>query len=120
MEPNERHAQCGLYTPGHQVHWIQARLARTQVKPQLPGLIVSVDDDVVVVATEDGVYRWLHHDMVRLRRAVDEVGPAATWVGYGLLRLSEARDGSVPMFHVRLDDGTSCEPCRPAVAPHAG
>lgn len=56
--------ECGRYTPGHDVHWIQALNSRKQGDPQ-PVAVAEVADDGRITL-QDGRRFW-NHDPARLR-----------------------------------------------------
>jgi hypothetical protein len=66
---------CGRYLPGHQVHYIQARLALADLATAPNGEVTSIDQRgiQVVVAGEERTYST--HDPARARRLLDEHGP---------------------------------------------
>jgi hypothetical protein len=54
----------------HWIHWKQARNA-----PHVETRLVSIDEDEVVLALPDGgELRWWHHEMARLRQALELPG----------------------------------------------
>lgn len=108
-----RPKQCPLYTPGHSMHWIQARLTWKEPKPHQPGRIRDIDEFGFWFETDTGATRYLNHETARMAHLLERHGPAATLVGYGVLQLSSVDDGS-PMFCVKEDDG---EPLGPCIAP---
>jgi hypothetical protein len=65
---------CGLYKPGHDVHYIQAKLA-SECDPAnyRTGEVVSVDDDGWITLAADGeVLRLWNHDPARARQCFKE------------------------------------------------
>src|SRR5579872_1480249 len=67
------HDSCALYTPGHQVHFIQARLAwETDPANYRNGTLVSVEDDGWITVEVDGeVLRFWTHDPARARECFE-------------------------------------------------
>jgi hypothetical protein len=64
---------CPLYHEGHQMHWIHWKQARNA--PHVEATLVSIDDQGFVLALEDGTeLRWWHHDLARLRQALELPG----------------------------------------------
>ena len=82
--------RCGLYLPGHDVHWIQAKLSREKrdQRPTRPGQLIKTDPDgLVVVEVEGVVYRLWNHDPLRMERLVARNrGSVSYQPGAGLLR----------------------------------
>jgi len=96
--------QCGSYTYGHDVHYIQARLS-SEAPPLAATSIVAIDDDGTITFA-NGTTRW-NHDPQRLRDIVARCGPDAELRSHGVLEV-----GSY-VFTV----SESPDPCRPT---HAG
>ena len=65
-------AQCGAYTPGHEVHFIQFKLSSRE-GPGTPARVSAVDDDGTIHFA-DGTTKW-NHEPERLRRAIEHFGP---------------------------------------------
>lgn len=63
---------CGLYIPGHVVHWIQARKGAGDMKNlPTPGHLVEVrPDGLVIVEINGDVRRLWNHDPERLEALV--------------------------------------------------
>src|SRR5665811_679934 len=59
--------RCARYTPGHSVHWVQARRSWIDKSiSELPrGEIVSMEGEVIVVANEGPLLRYRNHDVDR-------------------------------------------------------
>jgi hypothetical protein len=70
------HAICGLYKPGHQVHFIQAKLSwQGDPAKYRSGTLASVDDDGWITIDVDGeTVRVWNHDPVRARRLIEASG----------------------------------------------
>ena len=103
--------RCAYYTPGHNVHFIQARLAWENPTAYVPGEVLDIVDDVVVVATEHGdVRRFRNHDLDRFAWIVRDFGPGVTICDKGVLRI-DARDGGGFTFCVLDDAGAPLGPC---------
>lgn len=62
--------QCGLYLPGHDVHWIQAKLAaRSETDLAVPGhLLEARPDGLILVEVDGGIRRLWNHNPERLKR----------------------------------------------------
>ena len=102
--------RCALYTPGHSVHPIQARLAWQNPAAYVRGEVLDIDD-AIVVATEDGdVRRFRNHDLDRFAKIVLDVGPGMTLCAKGVLRVDRP-DGGGFMFCAAPDVGESLGPC---------
>ena len=55
--------RCGLYCRGHEVHVIQGLRYSDPEHPQVPGRLIDVSDDgIIVVEFDDGIQRYWHHD----------------------------------------------------------
>jgi hypothetical protein len=65
---------CGLYTPGHDVHWIQARHAGSDTvnRARAGKLLEAHPDGTLVVDVAHHLYRLWHHNPSRLQRLVAE------------------------------------------------
>lgn len=105
---------CALQVPGHAVSWMQARLTWSRPRPHHAGVITAVDDSGFVFETEQGAARYLNHDPARLLRCIEHVGPEARLVGHGALKLSPRREGGIPIFNVKLDEGEPLGRCMQA------
>ena len=78
---------CGLYTPGHSIHWVQARLTWNRPVSRTAVEIVELSEAGVLLWADDGLRRFWNHDLVRLRALVGQHGPFGALVGYHALRL---------------------------------
>ena len=102
--------RCALYTPGHTVHFIQARRAWSNHAAFVRAEVLAVEDDVIVVVTEKGdVRKFRNHDLGRLARIVQDFGPHGTLCGHGVLRIEHVGGGY--MFAVKPDNGDLLGPC---------
>ena len=102
--------RCALYTPGHSVHFIQARLAWSNSRAFVPCEVLTVDEDVIFVVTEMGdVRRFRNHDLERFVTIVQDFGPHGTLCDQGVLRVEHDRGGF--MFCVKPDGGDPLGPC---------
>ena len=97
-------ARCGAYTPGHDVHFIQARQSRESGMGE-PANVRSVDDDGTIHFA-DGSIRW-NHDPDRLRAILDRHGNDVFVASHGLLRIPNER-GTYLICVAKTPD-----PCRP-------
>jgi hypothetical protein len=75
---------CGAYTPGHEVHYIQARISSRE-GPGTSARISAIDDDGTIHFA-DGTTKW-NHEPKRLRRAVDASGPGVLLCAHHVLRV---------------------------------
>jgi hypothetical protein len=75
---------CGAYTPGHEVHFIQARKA-SEAGPGTPATIRSVADDGTITFA-DGTTKW-NHEPARLRAAIERSGAHVRLGAYGVLKV---------------------------------
>lgn len=101
--------RCALYTPGHRVHFIQARLAWQNPQDDCTAEFLGIEDDVIVVVTELGeVRRFRNHDLDRLVGVLDLCGPRVLLRRHGVLQTA---DGGGYMFCVKPDDGEPLDPC---------
>ena len=82
VAPNPKH--CDAYTPGHDVHPIQARKSWEAGAGQA-ARIVSVDDDGTITFA-DGSTRW-NHDPARLRGLLARHGSDVSLGAYGVMKL---------------------------------
>jgi hypothetical protein len=90
--------RCGLYRPGHDVHYIQARLAaRNEPDPKtgekrerVPGHLLEVrSDGLIVIEAAGGIHRVWNHDPERLERlAVGNAGLISYQPGFHLLAIA--------------------------------
>lgn len=109
MRPLE-HSTCALYTPGHQVHFIQAKLAREEPEGYRTGTIVSVQDDGwVTVELDCQTRRFWNHDPSWVRRCIEESGGHVGLPGWGLLHAPSANGGRYCIC-VSDDGPTPCAP----------
>lgn len=111
VNSKSRDARCVLYTPGHSIHWIQARLTWKNPKHHAAVTITEIDEVGFVVETSDGPVRFLNHDTVSLQRYVDQVGREGSLVGYGVLQLPTTAEGAIPMICVIRDEGEPLDRC---------
>ena len=82
--------RCGQYTPGHDVHYIQARLS-SEHPPQREAVIEDIADDGTITFA-DGSTLW-NHDPVRLRAIVQADGARVDVRSYGVLHVPHATGG---------------------------
>ena len=81
--------RCGLYTPGHEVHWIQGLRYRDPEHPPVAGRLVEVGADGIIVVEIGGeVRRFWNHEPQRFAhfaaRAHHHVDLQARWGMLGL------------------------------------
>lgn len=114
---NERAYTCGLYLPGHDIHWIQAQLAarndpKTGARREAaPGHLLEVGPDGrVVVEVQGAVLRLWNHNPGRLEQLVARNhGQISHQPGFGLLRT--ASEGGNYLFCVAEADSPDLRPC---------
>ena len=82
--------RCGQYTPGHDVHYIQARLS-SEHPPRREAVIEDIADDGTITFA-DGPTLW-NHDPVRLRAIVQADGARVDVRSYGVLHVPHATGG---------------------------
>lgn len=99
--------RCGAYRPGHDVHFIQARLC-WETGPGVPNRIERVDDDGTIHFA-DGTTLW-NHDPERLRLILERYGPDVFVASHGLVRVPN-ETGSYMICVSQAPD-----PCRPETA----
>jgi hypothetical protein len=72
---------CQSYRPGHSVHWIQAGKSRDDGQ-RVPGRIVDISGDLVVVSTAEGIRRYRNHDPGRLELLARKYGAGVAIQGH--------------------------------------
>jgi hypothetical protein len=105
------YASCALYTPGHQVHFIQMRRAsETDPATYRNGTLVSVEDDGWITVEVDGeALRFWTHDPARARQCFEESAGHVGLPGLGLLHAPHT-DHSRYCICVATDGPTPCVP----------
>ena len=98
---------CGAYTPGHDMHFTQARLC-WEAGPGVPNQIEQVDDDGTIHLA-DGTTLW-NHDPERLRLILERYGPDVFVASHGVVRVPN-ETGSFMICVAQAPD-----PCRPETA----
>ena len=96
--------RCGAFTPGHDVHYIQARLS-AEHGMGIPAHIDRVDDDGTIHFA-DGTTQW-NHDPERLRTILERFGNGAFLMSRGVLRLPNGTGA----YLICVADAP--DPCRP-------
>lgn len=97
--------ECKLYRRGHTLHPIQARLAWES--DSISGCVLSIVDDIVTVASDDGLQEFQHHRIDQIRRAVATIGPSVELRSHGVLSF-----GTAAIFSVKVNDGVPVGACR--------
>jgi hypothetical protein len=116
----ERVYCCGLYLPGHDVHYIQWKVATRRLmdpdSPSAPGHLLEVwPTGVVVVEVGGVVHRLWNHEPHRLERLVaDNRGVISYQPRFHLLR-TPLPEGC-GLFCVAEADAASHLPCPPTPA----
>jgi hypothetical protein len=87
------HSSCALFKPGHQVHYIQAKLAgECDPANYRTGEVVKVDDDGWITLDADGeVLRFWSHDPARARQCFEESFGRVGLPGRSLLHAPTAK-----------------------------
>src|SRR5437764_6802326 len=87
------HAVCALYTPGHQTHFIQAKLAaRVDPAEYRRGTLLSVGDDGWITVEVDGeLCRFWNHHPAWVRGCFEESGGQVGLPGWHLLHAPTPR-----------------------------
>ena len=104
--------RCGLYVPGHDVHWIQANRAfRREADIAVPGHLLEVrSDGLVLVEVDGGVRRLWNHDPISLEAHVaHNNGEISHQPSFGLLHTPK-EDGYY-LFCVVDADAPGRRPC---------
>ena len=66
---------CGMYRPGHQVHWIQWKRYWHSGSPRFAGRLLGADaDGTITIGLDHGVRHFWNHDHSRLRQLAHEAG----------------------------------------------
>lgn len=63
---------CRLYTPGHNTHWIQARLC-WKGDTYAPTELLDADDNWLTFSSTGSVHRMWHHDTANIARALRRI-----------------------------------------------
>ena len=115
------HSRCALYTPGHQTHYIQTKLARDDDPAKYRmGEVLSVDiDGWIVVAVAGELLRLWNHDPTWVRRCFEESGGRLGLPGWHLLHAASASGGRYCIC-VSDDGPTPCAPPSTGGASPAG
>lgn len=108
-----RATHCGLYLPGHDVHWIQAKVSlKGDAIPPEPGHVLQVrSDGLLIVEVQGSVHRLWNHDPDRLELLVSANGGRVTYQpGFSLLRTA-SEEGGRYLFCVAAADAPDRRPC---------
>lgn len=78
--------RCGLYVPGHVVHYIQA--IHSAGEPHLGGHLIAVEDNIIIINVDYGnkVRRLRYHDVEGLVERVGIGGRVGFCKEYSILR----------------------------------
>ena len=90
---------CALYLAGHTVHFIQARHGWEERKPRVPGRLVAVEGNLVVVRVGQREARYRNHTPARLRAAAERAG-GEVLVQQGLSLIWVPREGGASVFSI--------------------
>jgi len=113
--------RCALYTPGHHVHLIQAKLARDgDPAGYRHGTVMLVQDDGWITVNTDGEdIRLWNHDPERVRSCARESGGQVGLPGWNLLHAPHG-DGRRACICVSDHGPTPCAPLSKAGSSPAG
>ncbi len=105
------HSICDLYKPGHQPHFIQAKLASENDPAKYRnGTLMSVEDDGWITVEVDGeLLRFWNHEPTRARACFKQAGGRVGLPGYSLLHAPH-KEGRRYCFSVSEDGPTPCAP----------
>lgn len=106
---------CGLYLPGHCVHWIQARKGwdDTENIPESGRLVDLRDDGSVVVRVGSEVRLLWNHQPERIGDAVAVGATVFHQARWGLLSTGPGGVGSLFCVAARSAGHVACPPSRP-------
>jgi hypothetical protein len=91
--------RCALYSPGHTVHFIQARHGWEERRPKVPGRLVAVDGNLIVVRMAGRERRYRNHEPERLRSAAERAGGEVI-LQAGLALLTVPHEGGGYVFSI--------------------
>ncbi len=104
---------CGLYLPGHDVHFIQARLSWNEPKhPPMPGVVTDISDDGEFRVKFEGKRnrrRYWNHDPQRLAHQVARNDGHVELRDYGVL--ATLTDQGQSLFYVAKPNSQFRRPC---------
>jgi hypothetical protein len=103
------HTKCALYTPGHQVHFIQAKLSwEGDPLKHRSGTLVSIENDgwITVEVAGEQVRVW-NHEPARARRRIEAAGGLVVLQEQHILAAPGANGN--PFFSIS-DTATACVP----------
>src|SRR4051812_40191944 len=101
MHDDFKPRRCGLYLPGHEVHWIQALRCGNDLQTQrIRGRLIAVELDGTIIIDADGkITRVWNHEPDRLAWFAAEAGNNVTLQPrWGVLRVP-GHDGNY-IFYV--------------------
>lgn len=75
--PSARH--CGLFLPGHMVHFIQARHGWEDRDGHEHGVLRAVDGTLLTVAFGDREQRLRNHETARMEAIAERLGPRVVY-----------------------------------------
>jgi len=110
---------CDLYLPGHQVHYIQSRLAMADdaAADRVRATLVEVTDGHVVVRLDDGTFaRYRNHATDRIRRVAAPGDELMVCERFGILGIPVSRGTSMFCLAPEGDDLRSCDEAPSVVA----
>jgi hypothetical protein len=99
--------RCGAFRPGHDMHYIQARLC-SEAGPGVPSRVDRVDDDGTIHLA-DGTTVW-NHDPEGVRKLLSARGNDVFVASHGVLRVPDETGAYMVCV------STAPDPCRPETA----
>ncbi len=104
--------KCGLYLPGHEVHWIQGlRSGNDTENPREEGNLIAVKDDGTIVFKVDGnIERAWNHQPQRIAALADRFrgGRVILHRRWGLLGVPHGDSGTYMFYIGDPDDHREC------------
>jgi hypothetical protein len=77
---------CGIYSPGHRVHFIQARKAAAEQGE--PATLLGIRDSTIVLGVGEGVRVYGNHDPRRVQVFAEEFGEVHLIERWHVLRIA--------------------------------
>lgn len=106
--------ECGLYKPGHLVHWIQARVKRNEER--VPVKVDVLDDQRIRVLTAGEVQVFYHHDTSAIFTAVQncvnahiKLVPTAHLIEIQSELATSMHGGVFSLFYLSIEPIAPCE-----------
>ena len=108
---------CGLFKPGHNPHWIQAKKGwEEKVDVPVPGRLISTSDDDTIVIEMDGqqLHLW-NHEPQRIAEAAEASGGTIEYQDHWGLLWVPSKDGRYAFCVTRSPDAHVPCPLQPPV-----